>query len=225
MNERRTYNSFQDIPFNSGDSYAPIRSGIGFSKQEIVHILIAIAVLTVAFSFAFVDYPPYSHLDQVGSVLPFSFIAILTGFFCHEMAHKYVGQRMGFWSEFRLYPLGLVLALFAGFLFGVVFAAPGAVEISGNPDKDEMGKIALAGPLTNVVLGFAFLNLSFISSDLIGSLFYYLSYISIYLGVFNLIPFGPLDGLKVFRWNKAVWGLLIGVGILVLLFLLGVVPY
>ena len=222
MSGGNTYYSFHDIPFRD-EIDGSTRTGIRFSRIEIVHILIAMAVLTIAFSFAFVDYPPFNHIDQVILVLPFSFIAIVTAFLCHEMAHKYVGQRMGFWSEFRMYPLGLLISFLSGFLFGFVFAAPGAVEISGNADKNEMGKIALAGPLTNVVLGFLFLTLSMFSSDLIGTILFYLAYINVYLAVFNLIPFGPLDGAKVFKWNKAVWGLLIGIGVLVLLFLFGVI--
>jgi Zn-dependent protease len=225
MNGRKTYSSFQDIPFDHDAPVGSTRTGMGFSRIEIAHILIAVAVLTLSFSFAFVDYPPFNHLDQIISVLPFSFIAIITAFLCHEMAHKYVGQRMGYWSEFRMYPLGLVLSLLSGLLFGVVFAAPGAVEISGNADQNEMGKISLSGPLTNVVLGFLFFNLSMVSSDLIGTICFYLAYINIYLAVFNLIPFGPLDGAKVFRWNKAVWGILFGISVLVLLFLLKIISY
>jgi Zn-dependent protease len=29
--------------------------------------------------------------------------------------------------------------------------------------------------------------------------------INAFMAVFNLIPFGVLDGLKVFRWSKAIW--------------------
>jgi Zn-dependent protease len=224
MNERKTYYSFQDIPFESEDPYSSstLPSGIKFSKQEIVHILIALAVLTIAFSFAFVSYPPYDHLDQVVTYLPLSFIAIVTAFFCHEMAHKYVGQKFGYWSEFRMYPPGLLFALFLGIVLGVVFAAPGAVQIFGNPNRDEMGKISVAGPSTNLVLGLIFLVLWLLSDGLIRSISFYVSYINVFLALFNLLPFGPLDGLKIFRWKTAVWGALMGVDVVVLLMLWGV---
>ena len=219
MNHGNTNDAFQDFPFNSSESGHSTRSSIGFGKQEIGNVVIALVVLTISFSFAFVDYPPFLHFDQVAAVIPLSFIAVLTGFLVHEMAHKYVGQRKGYWAEFRMYPLGLLLAFLASLFLGVVFAAPGAVEISGNPDQDDMGTIALAGPASNVVLGFFFLILWLVSTGLLGSLFFFIAYINVYLAVFNLIPLGPLDGAKVFRWKKGLWGLLFGITVIILIIL------
>ncbi|MFO7773178.1 MAG: DUF951 family protein [Dehalococcoidia bacterium] len=31
------------------------------------------------------------------------------------------------------------------------------------------------------------------------------AYVNTWLALFNLIPFGPLDGAKIFRWNKGIW--------------------
>ena len=222
MNGRKTYYSFHDIPFKDRDSYdSGIQpSGIKFSRQEIIHILIAMAVLTIAFSFAFVNYPPLSHIDEVIGFLPFSFLAIVTAFLCHEIAHKYVGQKFGYWSEFRMYPQGLLFALFLGIVAGIVFAAPGAVQIFGRPSREEMGKIAVAGPSMNLVLGLIFIGIWFISNGIIASISFFIAYINVFLALFNLLPFGPLDGLKIFRWKKEVWGLLIGIDIVLFLIIL-----
>lgn len=223
MNERKTYYSFHDIPFTSQgrSEFSTQPSGITFSKKEIIHILIAMTVLTIAFSFAFVPYPPLSHLDKVLSVLPLSFIAIATAFFCHEMAHKYAGQKFGYWSEFRMYPQGLLFALFLGVFAGIVFAAPGAVQIFGNPNREEMGKISTAGPSTNLVLGVVFFGIYILSEGWLRSISYFVAYINVFLALFNLLPFGPFDGLKIFRWKKQVWGSLIGVAVVLLLLLWG----
>jgi Zn-dependent protease len=224
MNERKTYYSFHDIPFSSDDLYgSPVQpSGITFSKQEVVHLLIAMTVLTIAFSFAFVSYPPLTHLDQVVTFLPLSFLAIATAFFCHEMAHKYVGQKFGYRSEFRMYPQGLLLALFLGIAVGIVFAAPGAVQIFGRPNRDEMGKISLSGPSMNLLLGVIFFFLWIFSEGVVQSVSFYVAYINVFLALFNLIPFGPLDGYKIFQWKKGVWSVFIVVDIVLLLLLWGV---
>ena len=222
MNGRKTYYSFHDVPFKDRDNYdGGIQpSGIKFSRQEIFHILIAMAVLTVAFSFAFVNYPPLSHIDEVIGFLPLSFLAIATAFFCHEIAHKYVGQKFGYWSEFRMYPRGLLFALFLGIVAGIVFAAPGAVQVFGRPSKDEMGKIAVAGPLTNLILGLLFVGIWYSSSGIIATISFFVAYINVFLAFFNLLPFGPLDGAKIFRWKKELWGMLIGIDIIIFLVIL-----
>jgi Zn-dependent protease len=31
------------------------------------------------------------------------------------------------------------------------------------------------------------------------------AYINTWLAIFNLIPFSPLDGMAVFKWNKVAW--------------------
>jgi Zn-dependent protease len=38
-------------------------------------------------------------------------------------------------------------------------------------------------------------------------LFLIVAFINALLAVFNLIPFGILDGWKVFRWNKTFWAI------------------
>lgn len=219
MNGRKTYYSFHDIPFGDREKYQDViqPSGIKFSKQEIVQIIIAMGVLTIAFSFAFASNPPLSHINEVIGNLPLSFIAIATAFFCHEIAHKYIGQKFGYWSEFRMYPQGLLFALFLSVIAGIVFAAPGAVQIFGRPNRDEMGKISAAGPSTNLILGLIFITIWFISDGFIAFISFYISYINVFLALFNLLPFGPLDGLKIFRWKKEIWGLLVGIDIVIFL--------
>ena len=217
MDDGKVYYSFHDMPIGGGEyrDNGIQSSGIKFSRQEIFHILIAMAVLTIAFSFAFATNPPLSHLGEVIGHLPLSFLAIVTAFFCHEIAHKYVGQKFGYWSEFRMYPQGLLFALFLGVVAGIVFAAPGAVQIFGRPNKDEMGKIAAAGPMTNIALCVIFTGIWYFSNGVIASVSFFIAYINMFLAFFNLLPFGPLDGRKIFRWKIEVWGLLIGINVVI----------
>jgi Zn-dependent protease len=83
------------------------------------------------------------------------------------------------------------------------FIAPGAVMV-GLTDKYKFGRVALIGPLTNLVMGFSFLALA--------HLFQYQGYLysgasfNAWIALFNLLPFGVLDGQKIFDWNKIVWG-------------------
>ena len=155
---------------------------------------------------------------KVGIIIDISFLftflmsglTVGVGFLFHEMAHKIVAQKYGCFAEFRANNLMLGLAIAMSFL-GFLFAAPGAVMISGYVDLRRNGMISLAGPLTNYILAMMFLvgSLFFTSS-----LFYFGFYINSWLGLFNLIPFGNLDGLKIFHWNKVVWGGMAAFGII-----------
>jgi len=215
MNGQKTYYSFHDIPFGNTEQYNRVsfEPGMKFSQGEIIQILIAMVVLTIAFSFALAPYPPLTHLNSVVSNLPLSFLAIATAFVCHEIAHKYVGQKYGYWSEFRMFPQGLLFALFLGVVVGIVFAAPGAVQIFGNPTREESGKMAAAGPSTNLAISVISFLLFFNSTGYIAYLLFFIAYINAFLAFFNLIPFGPLDGMKIFRWKKEIWILLIIISI------------
>jgi len=108
-----------------------------------------------------------------------------------------------------MWPTGLMVAL--GFsLFGFIFAAPGAVMIyprgtawgMTTSSNQKVGLIALTGPVTNIGLGVVFLALDAIQPALLFTLG---ALVNTWLALFNLIPFGPLDGAKIFRWNKGIW--------------------
>jgi Zn-dependent protease len=176
-----------------------------FSKGEIIQILIAIGVLTIAFSFALTPGLPLSNIPLALSNIPLAFLAIVTAFFCHELGHKFMGQRYGYWSEFRMFPMGLILALFLGLFTGFVFAAPGAVTIMGHPNRDEYGKISVIGPLINISLAAIFYMLAISTPIGISRIFVFIAFINAFLAFFNLLPFGPLDGMKVFSWRKEIW--------------------
>jgi len=84
--------------------------------------------------------------------------------------------------------------------------SPGAVMISGPASVDEIGKISIVGPTTNIILSTALVTAAFAPTPIswifvLGALF------NGYIAVFNLIPIGILDGFKIFNWNKMVWAL------------------
>lgn len=130
------------------------------------------------------------------------------GFLFHELAHKVVAQRYGCHAEFRAFNAMLVLAIAFSFL-GFVFAAPGAVFISSNVGIKKNGHISAAGPAMN----FLFAALFFIGGIFIPHIaFSYGFQINAWLGLFNMIPLAMFDGRKIFLWSKAVWGVMVALG-------------
>jgi len=134
------------------------------------------------------------------------FTMILTAsFLIHEIAHKITAQRRGLWAEFRMTLIGALLTLISimPILFKII--SPGAVMISGFTDKKGIGKISIAGPLTNIILSAIFFMLAFFFPQSI--IFAFGAAFNAWIALFNLIPFGILDGFKVFVWNKIIWAL------------------
>ncbi|MFQ5837167.1 MAG: M50 family metallopeptidase [Thermoplasmata archaeon] len=202
-----------------------------FSRTELRHILLAVLALILAFTL-FLSGGIFSSPEGIVAGFIIASIAVPTGFLLHEMGHKVVAQRYGCWAEFRSYTYGLFLAVITAFL-GFIFAAPGAVVIGGNVDRRQNGIISAAGPLVNLGIGAGFMALwlsllgAGINPIIVGNmsalvLARWVALINLFLGAFNMIPFPPLDGSKVVRWNPGVYGLLLAaiVGLLVLLYTL-----
>ena len=193
-----------------------------FSMVEIRDIIIAWFALGIAFSISLAGgglsllaSSGFTAADAV-ELVGISLLTVGPGFVFHELSHKFLAQRYGFGAEFRMWPMGLVLALVTS-LIGFIFAAPGATYINGmNISKQENGRISIAGPLVNIFIGTLFIPLAFIEPN--GTFLFYVgvygSYINYFLSAFNLLPLGPLDGAKVFKWNIPIWAVaFIGSGV------------
>jgi Zn-dependent protease len=191
----------------------PAKHGV-FSKVEVRDIIIAWFTLGVAFLFTYqgalatigVASSGLAGTMQVLVFLGVFLITVGSGFVLHELSHKFTAQRYGFWAEFRMWPLGLLLALGSALLIGFLFAAPGATYIMGeNITIEENGKISLAGPITNIVIAAAFLPFLLVGQGILQVVGYFGVYVNVILALFNMLPIFPLDGSKVFKWNKPVW--------------------
>lgn len=175
-----------------------------FSRREILDLIKAWLVISLAFAILYI--PDINNAYVVVFVICL-FTAGL-GFLLHELAHKFVAQRYGFFAEFFSFDFMLAIALI-GSLFGFIFAAPGAVFIHGNISKKKNGIISLAGPIMNILLAiifFAMLKINLFSE------FSNIGFrINSYLALFNMFPIFMLDGQKVWSWNKGIFFIVIGI--------------
>jgi Zn-dependent protease len=204
----------------SWTSTLPRTGRVSTSRSEVMQIAIAYAVLTFDLTILLggtgalfgtnATSLPYLVTAPIVAVAA---VAALTGFVAHEMAHKVVAQRSGYWAEFRWSVFGLVFSVVTS-LFGVLFAAPGATVVSGMTDTRLWGRTALAGPSINVAFGAVFYGgalLTFSSGSNVFDWFLLLAFINFWFATFNLIPLGPLDGAKVLRWSAGVWAATIAI--------------
>lgn len=197
-----------------------------FGKGEVVDIAVAVVILSVAFMLlyrgnsmmGYFEYHLGSTMKWVG-LFAVCLVLVFLSFLLHELGHKFTAQNYGLKSEFRMWPMGLVITLVTS-LIGFLFAAPGAVVINGYPDKKANGIISIAGPAVNIVLcavGIAGC-LAFNGSALV-IFFSMLASLNAFLAFFNLLPIPPLDGSKILSWNLPVYVLAMAVAVIELAYI------
>jgi len=169
------------------------------SSTEMRELLIAWIFISLAFSFAIGS-------DNLLLSMVVSLSTIGPAFIFHELAHKVVAQRYGCWAEFRMSLQMLLFAVVIAYLSGMVFAAPGAVMISGQVTRDQNGKISVSGAMTNLLMVGLFASIAILSSNpLLYQIGRFGALINAWIAAFNMIPFGPLDGKKVLAWDKSAY--------------------
>ena len=178
--------------------------------KELRDLVISALVLALAFGIALSGgFRAFQQPGILVLVIGMAFVAVSLGFVFHELGHRLIARRFGYFAEYAMWPMGLMVAL--GFsLFGFIFAAPGAVMIYPRAtalgtislSREKVGLISLAGPATNIGLAVIFQMLDIFEPALLFTLG---ARINTWLALFNLIPLGPLDGAKILKWNKGIW--------------------
>jgi Zn-dependent protease len=153
------------------------------------------------------------------AIIIFEFIVLLFSAILHEVAHGAEAEHLGDDTAKRagrltlnpfvhLDPFGsiiLPILLFLGTGGAFFFAAAKPVPYNPNNLKNPRSgsaMIALAGPLTNILLAIVFgivirVSALFPVSDLFVQLLGIVVLVNIVLAMFNLIPIPPLDGSRV----------------------------
>ena len=195
-----------------------LKQGTAMRPKELKDLVISALLLALAFGIALSGgFRAFSELGILTIVSLMAIIGVSFGFVLHEIGHRFVARRFGCFAEYTMWPTGLILALVCS-LFGFVFAAPGAVMIYPRADvwgratltRQKIGLISIAGPAMNICLAVVFILLNMAYPMLLFSLG---ARINTWLAIFNLIPFGPLDGAKILRWDKRAWLAAIAVAI------------
>ncbi|WP_461866103.1 site-2 protease family protein [Thermococcus sp.] len=184
-------------------------------QQEIEDLLISFIVLVFVFS--------NFEAKAILYVVP----AVVTAFIFHELAHRQIARKYGYVAFYKRWDFGIILALGVAILTKLttghswVFAALGAVYIYAPyqywEDKEAYGKISLAGPLTNIIVGIVagVISKYYLTPYTISwAVLRYTAVVNLWLAFFNLLPIPPLDGYKVLRWNTGYWAIAIGVAYL-----------
>ena len=185
-------------------------------SDEVKDIAVAVSVLTFAFLLLdIVDYGRVLFVDYAWLFVSASLLSVITAFLLHELSHRHVARVFGQVAYFKLWPLGALLALVTS-LFGIIFAAPGAVYYHGyQTDHSISGKISLAGPAMNLLVGTMLAAAGYITS-IPDAAFILLqaARLNFWFGLFNMIPLWQLDGAKVILWSREAFLVAIAIALL-----------
>lgn len=141
---------------------------------------------------------------------------VLVSMTAHEVMHGLVAYKLGddtaqqqgrltlnplrHIDPFLTLLLPVILVIIGGPIFG------GAKPVPFNPARVRYGEwgaalVAIAGPLTNLVLAFVFFSINILlqvdASSLAGAVLSYFILVNLGFFVFNILPIPPLDGSRV----------------------------
>jgi Zn-dependent protease len=219
------------IPENAFDPDSGIEfKGILFPyKSEFLHLLIG-SILIFLIGLIIFYNPQLIRLNLTWAIFLLAGF-YTTAFLFHEFGHRQVAKHFELQTKFRLLTFGMILTVFgliAGFWSLItnavslpILALPGAVVVLGLDKIDRRtGLCKAAGPIVNLVYGTILLIVSFVIPKELFPLNLFIGYaaaLNFMLGLFNMIPIGILDGQNIFKWNKSLYIVLVGLLILLLI--------
>jgi Zn-dependent protease len=173
----------------------PIGKAFGIQLRLHYSWFFIFALVTWALAAAYYPsvYPSWSLSARIAAGLITS-VLFFGSVLIHELMHSIVSQRQGI-------PVQSITL----FIFG------GVSQITSEPKKpsDEF-RMAIVGPLSSLIIGGILLGVYFqlrsvdtFAAQFATAIAYWLGYINLLLGAFNLIPGFPLDGGRVLR--SLIW--------------------
>ena len=178
-----------------------LRGGIPIGKASGVQLrlhyswffIFALVTFVLAYIYFPETYPAWGLSARIAAGLITS-VLFFGSVLVHELMHSIVSQRQGV-------PVQSITLFFLG----------GVSQITSEPKEpgDEF-RMAIVGPLSSLVIGgiffgihFGWRNVDTFAAQFVTGIAYWLGYINVFLGVFNLIPGFPLDGGRVLR--SLIW--------------------
>lgn len=130
----------------------------------------------------------------------------------HEFGHRYAAHRKNVATEVKFWELGAVTMFLTGWFTGSVFAQPQRtiIDEKGVEERSKQGEkipvevqISLAGPLVNLGIAVITIPFLFVGGEVtkVASI---MLMMTLLLAVYHLMPFNPMDGKAIAKWNKGV---------------------
>jgi hypothetical protein len=168
------------------------------TQTEVLAFVLGAATLTFCFSYAVAGAT-----TRILTVVPIVFVAVAVVELVYWLTMEVVARRMGIWSEYRVWPMGIIMLLVFTLAFRSPFCVAGRSEFQNvRPTKRAIGLISLSGPVACLLLGGLFAVLLSFGYEQLGSLGVM---VCMTKATFDLIPTRPMNGKEIFNWNKIIW--------------------
>jgi Zn-dependent protease len=167
--------------------------------RELIDFTILIIAIAYIFTSNFTAKISFKRFDFDNFKI--ALIATSPAVFFHELFHKITALALGYSATFHIFTPGIFIGVILKLISSpLLFIAPGFVSIQNVTQDIPYRLIAFAGPFANLLLFLIAIiilkkakNLS--EKQLI--VLHLTKKINLILLIFNMIPFGPLDGAKV----------------------------
>jgi outer membrane protein assembly factor BamB len=177
-----------------GSPYLPTKS------EALVY---ALSILFSTFAFSYVKV---SSLDQILVILPTFFATSILVSFVRTYILAVYSRRRGVWTEYKLWYFGLGLFLISTLAFRTPFSSPTRTVHHSRNFTDRLGGFLSCAALF-ITLGFGAIFFVLYKSGfaLIGGTGFAMCIISAF---FDTFPIEPMGGKDIYKYNKALWGIL-----------------
>jgi Zn-dependent protease len=164
--------------------------------------LLAFGLSAVTLTFCF-SYASSSAITEILNVIPIALATAVIAELVYWLTMEVVARKMGIWSEYKVWPVGIIMLLVSALAFKSPFCVAGRAKFqSANPTKKSIGLTSLSGPLASLLLGGIFAILLNFGYEQMGSLGVM---VCLTKSTFDLIPTPPMNGKEILSWSKAIW--------------------
>ena len=176
---------------------------LGLSSTEVLVIESAVIIVALAFILA----------DRAALTLTTVLIYMVVGgisVVLHDFAHRIIVTRHGGDADTRFWGLGTIIMFVTAWLYGNAFALSyrNLVRREGEETPRELGTEMIAGPLVSIVLMIVCLALVSLGGlwAVAGGIGFTVNLLT---ALYSLMPIETMDGLAIWRWNHAIYLILL----------------
>ncbi|MFH0861996.1 MAG: hypothetical protein V1875_03100 [Candidatus Altiarchaeota archaeon] len=182
----------------------------GIKAREVFAVVMASVVLALAISWTFAG-PTWDLLW----LLPLNVFVCLVAGFSHESVHWAAGRALKIETEYRFWLSGSLSTIFSAFL-GNAFGLQGFLldEVKEATPKWKVALMKISAPLFSAAVMVFFAAVNFFVPHTVFQMIYSISGV---LAMAEMLPFKPMDGYEIRKWNILAWFVVFsGVGVLFL---------